>query len=342
MWKRKHIVVAFFAFVDTRLFTTAAAASLPNPHRLHRLWSWTQDDVPPPRTSPGPYTPSACANGPAQPPPYAYACPHHAMLSDDMLSAASFDGVSADDMVYAVAGSAADAQCGACYQVQLLDAERVWRADFPQLVVQIVNSGFDVADGQLDLFVGAGGMGYFTALNQDCMAKYCNGGPCHEGMYGGSFEAWTYSPFPDPNPCYSGGLRLLNETSADDVHARCLALSGGGGIALKDEILWDTCVRGNLQLFHQNFVSTQYLRVQCPRGLYMLTGLRREDDDTFPLPNLGNVFTNTCSGSRGSGHYCVTSMADGCVPSCAWPDKVRADPQWQRVDRCDRDGHVLG
>jgi hypothetical protein len=331
------------------LVATALALALGLADDTHRdsypnaLWSWRDGDVPAPRTGNGPYTPSACANGGDGGPPYAYACPHHAMLSDDMMSAAAYDGLSRD-FVYAVAGSSADAQCGECYQVQLLDAERVWRPDFPQLVVQVINSGFDVMHGQLDVFVGAGGMGYFTACNEDCKSRYCGGGPCKEGLFGGDFTAWTYSPFPDPNPCYSGGLRLLNETSDDELVARCRALSGDGNRTRKDEILLDTCVRANRELFHQNFVATRYLRVQCPKGLYRLTGLRRDEDDDarFPPPSLANnAFTNECRGARESGKYCVTSMADGCVPSCAWPGKVRTDPQYPRVDRCGKDGSVL-
>ena len=262
------------------------------------------------------------------------------MLSDDMILAAKHDGNS-QDFVYAVAGSASDSQCGECLQVQLLDGERAWRDDFPQVIVQIVNSGFDVMQGQLDIHMGAGGQGYFTALNADCATRYCNGGPCRQAMYDGDFDAWTHSPFPAQNPCYSGGVRLLNETSPEEVWKRCKALSGNSQ-ELKDRILWDTCVRANLELFHQNFVSARYLRVRCPRGLYILTGLRREDDDdpakTFPFLNVSNQFTNECRGSREQGHYCVTSMSDGCVPSCSWGGKVNTDPQYKRVDRCARDG----
>lgn len=303
------------------------------------IWSWENGDVPARRTSDGPYTPSSCGNGGSSD-TYAYACPHHAMLSDDMILAAKHDGNS-QDFVYAVAGSASDSQCGECLQVQLLDGERAWRDDFPQVIVQIVNSGFDVMQGQLDIHMGAGGQGYFTALNADCATRYCNGGPCRQAMYDGDFDAWTHSPFPAQNPCYSGGVRLLNETSPEEVWKRCKALSGNSQ-ELKDRILWDTCVRANLELFHQNFVSARYLRVRCPRGLYILTGLRREDDDdpakTFPFLNVSNQFTNECRGSREQGHYCVTSMSDGCVPSCSWGGKVNTDPQYKRVDRCARDG----
>ena len=304
----------------------------------HSVWSWEGDDVPPERRSDGPYTPSACGNGgyfAGSAEEYAFACPHQGLLSDDMILAAKFDG-NYGDFAYATAGSSSDELCGTCYQVQLLDAERQWRDDYPQAIVQVVNSGFDVMRGQLDLFIGGGGFGHFTALNSDCSSLYCNGGACKQAMYDGSFEAWTYSPFPAPNPCYGGGLRLLNETSAQDVLERCKALSGDSE-KLKDKILWDTCVRANLLLFHQNFVSSNYVRVRCPKGLYMLTGMRRldDDDDNVPDANTANELTESCRGSREGGHYCVTSMSDGCVPSCAWPGKVDVvDPAYKRVDRC--------
>ena len=308
----------------------------------HSVWSWEGDDLPPQRTSDGPYTPSACGNGGVADmgsQEYAYACPHMAMLSDDMILAAKYDE-NYHDFVYAVAGSASDAECGTCYQVQLLDAERQWRDDFPPVIVQVINSGFDVMQGQLDLFIGGGGFGYFTALNADCATKFCNGGPCKEGMFDGSFESWTFSPHPAPNPCYSGGLRLLNETTSQEVLVRCKALSGDSE-KMKDKILLDTCFRGNAFLYHQNFVSSNYMRVKCPKGLHMLTGLRRQDDDNFPDANTANQLAQECRGSREAGHYCVTSMADGCVPSCSWPGKVNVDPDYKRVDRCARSGMPL-
>jgi hypothetical protein len=36
------------------------------------------------------------------------------------------------------------------------------------VVVQAVNSGFDVIPGQLDVFMGAGGFGWYDACNVDC------------------------------------------------------------------------------------------------------------------------------------------------------------------------------
>lgn len=69
------------------------------------------------------------------------------MFSDDMLAAAKYDKLD-KNFVYAMAGSGSDSDSGICYQVQLLDAEKVWRSNFPMLVVQVINSGFDVQPGQ--------------------------------------------------------------------------------------------------------------------------------------------------------------------------------------------------
>jgi len=210
--------------------------------------------------------------------------------------------------------------------------------------VQVINAGFDVVQGQFDLFVGGGGFGYFTALNTDSSVHYCEGGPCRQGMYDGSFADWTYSPYPAPNPCYNGGVRLLNETSASQVWARCRALSGNSK-QLKDKILLDTCFRANKELYHQNFVSSNYMRVICPNGLIqyiiMLTGMRRDDEEGLPDIDITNELKEECRGSRENGRYALTSMADGCVASCAWPGKVGVDPKYKRVDRCARSGMPL-
>lgn len=320
----------FFAFFALPLFVDAAKRS---------LWSWKADDIPGPRYT-SPLTPSACSNG-GFGDAYAYACPHQAMLTQDMQLAADFDGLS-ENFVYATAGSGTDQECGTCYQVQLLDAERVWRPDFPQLIVQVINSGYDVMPGQLDLFMGGGGFGYFTACNRDCFRNYCQGGRCSEGMYAGDFAAWTQAHFMDPTVCYSGGIKWLNESSPEHLEQLCKALSGNE-TTYKDLVLQDSCVFTNKHLFHQNFVSTKYTRVRCPEGLYRLTGIRRQDDDEGGLPNpsLANTLEKSCNGSREQGHYCVTTMQDCCVPSCAWGGKVSTTSGYDRVDRCSRDGLVI-
>lgn len=300
-------------------------------------WSWKDGDIPIPRTT-SPLTPSACSNG-GWDATYAFACPHQAMLTQDMQLAASFD-VFNEDFVYALAGSGTDQECGKCYQVQLLDAERVWLPDFPQLIVQIINSGYDVMPGQMDLFMGGGGFGYFTACNRDCPSKFCQGGKCAQGMYDGDFAAWTQAHFMDPNVCYSGGIKWLNESSLEHLKQMCKSLSGTQ-TTYKDLALYDSCVLTNEQMFHQNFVSTKYTRVQCPEGLYRLTGIRRQDDDLWKPAQPDHVLEQSCQGSRADGHYCVTTMQDCCVPSCSWEGKVDTVPGYGRVDRCYANGSVV-
>lgn len=321
-------------FLALALFTLFTQSSCED-----RLWSWTGDDFPPPRTSTGPFTPSACSNGQQAGPPFAFACPHMSLLSDDMIGAALSDGFEQHRLVYAVAGGASDDECGVCYQVQFLDAERVWRDDFPIFVVQIINSGGDVMHGQLDIMVGAGGFGWFTACNSDCQVNHCNGGPCQESLYDGDFRAWTDAEYDDPHRCYEGSVKWLNDTSTTMLLGKCRRLCGPDGPkTFKDRVLVSTCMRGNLGLFHQNMVSAKRLRVACPHGLYRLTGLRRADDNQFPQVSLSNTLTEYIQGSREQGHYSGTTMFDGCVPSCAWAGKVEVDPHYQRVDRCDHMG----
>lgn len=303
------------------------------------MWTWLQNDIPQPRTTIS-YQPSACANG-GDKGPWAFACPHMALLSDDMLLAARRDGLD-HDFLYGVAGSSSDKEAGKCYQVQPLYAEKQWRDDFPQLVVQIVNSGYDVMEGQFDIMVGAGGQGYFTAVNSDCKQHHCQGGSCRDYMFDGDFSAWTNAQYPDPNSkCYAGGVKHLFNVSENFLWEVCTRLSGGSN-ELKDRILWDTCVRSNQLYLHQNFYESRYLRVECPESLYRLTGLRRADDaEVRVYPNIGNPLPLHCKGSIESGHPCLSSMMDGCVPSASWSGKVDTVQGYPAVDRCDRNGNIL-
>lgn len=258
------------------------------------------------------------------------------MLTDNMVSAAERDG---SEFVYALAGSGTDSECGKCFQVQVLDAERQWRDDFPLLLIQVSNSGFDVQAGQFDLYVGGGGFGYYTACNSDCATRFCQGGPCRgPGLYGGSFDQWVRAHYNDPNACYSGGIKWLNETPLSTLSDMCRSLSSVSGRAWKDELLWSSCYRSNTMLLHQNFVSTRYERVRCPPGLVSVSGLRRRDDTAYPFPSPEVSLTRGCEGSRTEGRYCVTTMMDCCVPSCAWAGKVDADPEFPCVYQCDGDG----
>ena len=326
--------------------------------KIDRLWSWgntqnssfyREDSFPLPRDYSHDVDEygSACGNGWSQ--DHGFACPHMMLLSNDMIQASIYDGLDAD-FLYAVAGSSSDDDCGRCYQIQLLDAERKWRPDFKQLIVQVINSGFDVMTGQMDIFMGAGGFGYFTACNSDCRFHACQGGTCKGSMYDTPFESWDQAHYNDPNACYSGGIKWLDEANTSDSDSGdiltrlCSGLIGHEPQDPKDQITIDSCYRSNAELYHQNFVSTRYTSIQCPAGLTMVTGLRRADDhqDMLAQPHPDNVLHKQCNGDRSQGHFCITTMQDCCKPSCAWSNKGNPDPQWSRVDTCSRTGSILG
>lgn len=287
---------------------------------------------------------SSCGNG-AESNQYGYACPHMMMLSDAMINATKKDQLFSN-FHYAVAGGANDQDCGVCYQVQLLDAEREWRPTFKQLIVQVVNSGFDVMPYQLDIFMGAGGFGFFTSCNRDCNTAYCNGGACRKSMYDGTFKDWVNAQYNDPNLCYSGGIKWLDQKqNASELLKLCKKLVGNENPKLpKNKATIDSCFRTNTDLYHQNFVSTKSRRVQCPKAFTDITGLKRLDDRSFPLPSKNLSLINSCIGDRTKGHYCITTMQDCCKMSCSWSGKIPSqilDTTHPCIFTCNRNGDVV-
>lgn len=287
--------------------------------------------------------PSACANG-GQGTKFAYACPDMMMLSDAMINATKKDNLF-NWAHYAVAGSASDDQCGMCYQVQLLDAEREWRPNFKQLIIQVVNSGFDVLPYQFDIFMGAGGFGYFTSCNSDCKTNYCQGGQCRQAMYKGLFKDWVNAQYNDPNLCYSGGIKWLDQKNNTELLKLCKRLIGTESAASsKNKATIDSCYRTNVDLYHQNFVQTKTARVQCPSALVDLTGLKRLDDRNYPIPRSTLNLPNKCTGDRSKGHFCITTMQDCCKMSCSWSGKIPSqafDATHPCIRACDQNGRVL-
>lgn len=296
----------------------------------------------------GSFISNACGGGYfSQGGTYGFACPHMMMFSEDMILASRMDGLE-QRFWYATAGSNSDNDCGKCFHVRLGENERWNETDGTSvspkrnLIVQVINSGGDVGYRQFDLFVGAGGFGVYTACNRDCQVQHCNGGPCHDHLYEGSFNVWTYSEY-SADRCYGGGVKWFppfNDTLLIDA-CRALIPSNGTNntwtsLLFKDEQLFRSCYYSNRYHYHQNFASYRAMRVQCPKGMYMLTGLRRNDDTDFPLPTFevdDETLHDTCMGST-----CITTMCDCCKPSCAWTGKVSTDPHWMSVRTCDRFG----
>jgi len=299
------------------------------------LWGWNQTNTyllsPFPSPSSTNYITNACGGGYfSQGGLYGFACPHMMMFSEDMILASKYDGLSLH-FLYATAGSNNDADCGKCFHVATHHPSH--------LIIQVINSGGDVGFRQFDLFMGAGGFGVYTACNQDCHQQYCNGGSCHDSLYSGSFRDWTLSSsssFWGGGNCYGGGIHSYS--SLEDLKKKCRNLfKGDEPTYFKNVQLYRSCVSSNLEKYHNNIDAYRSKRVQCPKGLYQLTGLRRQDDVLYPLPIHNETeFEEECRNTN-----CLTTMCDCCKPSCAWGGKVDVFEKWSAVRTCDKMGFVL-
>lgn len=321
-----------FSFV---LFMTTLSAQLLGPS----LWDWGYENMTTYTIFPHvPYTdaifkshgdyeyPSACNGGPVDSWTVGYACPHLLLFSSDLLLAAERDGLG-QDFFYGTAATQNDNDCGKCFQVKVRDAQIQWNDTYfnRQLILQMTNSGFDVVPGQFDVHMGAGGFGYYTACNQDCRSRFCQGGPCAAGMFDSVFNDWT----PDGN-CYGGGLRILSNDYGK-VWEVCGRLTRSNDY--KDGVVRQACWYANIMFYHQNFFSTDSLRVRCPESLTKATGLKRTDDVNQPYPDLNNQPTIFCRNKN-----CITGYHDCCKMSCSWKYKGQPDPVLSRVYTCDYGG----
>jgi len=270
--------------------------------------------------------PSACHGNPTDPWNVGFSCPHLLLFSSDLLLAAERDGLGRD-FFYGTAATRSDDDCGKCYQVKLGNPQFHWNDTYlnRQLILQITNTGFDVVPGQFDVHMGAGGFGYYTACNQDCHSRFCQGGACAVGMFNSFFDDWT----PDGN-CYGGGLRMLS-SDYDRVWGLCGRLVRGNDF--KDDVLRQACWYANIMFFHQNFFSTDSVQIRCPESLTKATGLRRTDEANLPYPNVRNQFNIFCRNKN-----CMTGYQDCCKMSCSWKYKGRPDPLLSRVYTCDFNG----
>ena len=161
-------------------------------------------------------------------------------------------------------------------------------------------------------------------------------------MYNSEFLKWNSEGVGyGGNACYSGGLKWEHEEqSTQDIQRMCKALHNNTDHhELKNKFLFQSCHRTNVQRYHQNFNKIESLRVQCPKGLYQLTGHRREDDENYPLPHIDNQYTKQCHNP--GGHSCISTMQDCCKPSCAWPNKGGATQEYNRVYTCNYDGYII-
>lgn len=258
--------------------------------------------------------------------PLGFHCPHMYMFSDDMLLAQEednlFDGK--ESYVYATAGSYSDMECGKCYLVNLKEE------GYPFLLLQVINSGSDIQRGHFDIMIPAGGFGYYNACSQDCKKNYCGGGPCHLGMFDGSFQDWNNFQY----SCYQGGLHWTKQDGIQELFRKCNSLVVEKD-TIKNRITFQSCVRANLNGFYRNFEKIDFKRVQCPPSLIKVTGMQRQDDIYYSLPEKDKLdFDSHCSSKT-----CITTMNDCCKPSCAWQKNIATE--WNRVYTCNQDGVIL-
>lgn len=303
------------------------------------LWSWNQTTnyflakFPPNKHSTN-YISSSCGGGwNSNQNLYAFACPHMMMFSEDMILASKYDKLSTN-FYYAVAGGKKDSS-GMCFQVKLTKTETpVSKIPYKDLIIQVINSGSDVSYQQFDIFMGAGGFGIYDACNNDCQNNHCSGGACNQALYKGSFSDWTNSQYQSGDVCYKGGVKWFPPYNETLLKILCSNLyKGDKGTLFKNVQLYKSCFTSNKLSYHQNFNSYQSTRVQCPKGLYLLTGLRRTDDVNFPKPNKYLNLPNGCEGT------CTTSMMDCCKASSSWyNNNPNYDPNLPEVYSCD----VLG
>lgn len=309
------------------------------------LWGWNQtssfllDEYPSPHQVN--YVSSACGAGfgrgqteDSRTQLYGYACPHMMMFSEDMMLAAKYDGME-QTFLYATAGSRSDDDCGKCFHVVVSEEEDANHRPITHLIVQVINSGGDVGYRQFDLYVGAGGLGYYTACNTDCKTQHCNGGPCHSPMFTGTFKDWTDSEYStEIGACYNGGVKWFAPFNKSRIEKLCSNLfKNDDPTIFKNVQVYRSCVLSNTFFFHQNFGAYKATRVQCPGGLYQLTGYRREDDEQYPVASMNNSLDESCNGDT-----CITTMCDCCKPSCAWPNKGKPSLDWSSVRSCDKYG----
>jgi len=308
-------------------------------------WTWYRNgtyyygNIPNPRNyDNSPEIQSSCSNGEISN-QYGFICPHMLMFSDDMILASKYDN-NFNFFHYAVAGGYSDDECGKCYQIKLLEAEDGDRLPLKQLVIQVINSGYDVQKDQWDLLMAGGGFGYYSSCNSDCSSMYCLGGPCNDHLYESVFDDWTKLKAKNSPYCYSGNDYNLNLKNHTLVYELCKNLVREN-VRIMDNMTIDSCYRSYVENYHQNFVRTQYQQVQCPEGLYRLTGLRRQDDLRYELPNIQNPLHNKCVGNVQENKFCITTMQDCCKPSCAWNYKGYPSKIWPKVDTCDHHGNIF-
>lgn len=211
------------------------------------------------------------------------------------------------DSVFFGVGSYGNDQtrAGNCYRVTAQGVSR-------DLIVQVVNQGGDVPDGNFDLQTGDGGYGLFDACVQDG-----SGVPQFDGV--GSQWGAIYGGWSDISGC--DNLPVYPHCGANPMDS------------MQDLCKWS--FQNNIRRTSGNSNPTiqKMCQVACPSELYSATGLRRSDESTSSF---------TCGSSGISSGGMLTRMMDCAKPSYGWNGNVKGTtyPGYELVVPCRRDGYT--
>eukprot|EP00035_Acanthoeca_spectabilis_P005924 m.118823 g.118823 ORF g.118823 m.118823 type:complete len:428 (-) comp13260_c1_seq4:575-1858(-) len=243
-------------------------------------------------------TPNAC--DPTATTHAAYACMDWGVGSGAMIAAAVAEGMNATHFFGVGSYGSGNDNLGKCFEIDIGIGRLA--------LLQVVNTGGDVATGQFDLQMGDGGFGVFNA----CAAPTTGGAPPMfsgpTSAFGTQYGGWTHKADCVQLPKMPQTLPSLPPNEPDLV-GLCEA---GFNIGCR--------VDGG-----QNPSIKSARRVVCPAALVKLTGLNRTDG--------GN------QESHGAGT--LTRMMDCCKPSAGWTANIQyPDPNHPAVIPCTSDGYT--
>jgi len=175
------------------------------------------------------------------------------------------------------------------------------------IIVQAVNQGGDVADGNFDIQTGDGGYGIFNACVSSGTPLPQFGGTATQ--WGDQYGGWSQLSGCDQLPAYP----LCATSPADSMQDLCKWSFANG--------------------FRNNAQITKLCEVKCPVELYTATGLHRSDETN---PNYSCLATGVSGGGM------LTRMMDCAKPSFAWADNVVGTTYagYEAVVPCRRDGYT--
>ena len=211
------------------------------------------------------------------------------------------------DAVYFGVGSYGNDQtrAGKCYRISASGIDR-------DLIVQVVNQGGDVPDGNFDLQVGDGGYGVFDACVSDgtSVPQFDGSGSQWGAIYGGWGDISGCDKLPQYPHCGAAPQDSMQDLCRWSFEKNIRRSSG-----------------------NSNPTILNMCEVVCPLELYQATGLRRSDAGSSSY---------SCGPTGNSGGGLLTRMMDCTKPSYGWNGNVKGTtyPGYELVVPCRRDGYT--